>query len=404
MDFSMEFTREQEEFAKEVGAWLDENWPEDMKPIRDAQKMSYEQFHIRRDFARKLGEKGWLNPGYPREYGGGELGALGRMIPHELAKRGESLPIVTDWTGLAAPAIMACGTEEQKARYLPPMLTGNALTWQLMTEPDTGTDVASQQTNALRHRREGEYFIINGAKTFVGGLHPPPEQFYLLTRSDLQAPRHQNLSSFIMPANLPGITIQPLDLFPLTTMAGACGPSGATMEAVKNSVFFDDVRVHESYLLGDEGDGWQVTMATFSVEHGGGGSISRNYLSEKFFDQCRNNPHIVRRLKESPYLLDKVVDVYVYTQTERLLSIRNAGGKGGPYGGPHFAMYQKVFGSKYATDMAEVLGPYSFTEAGEWCLDDGMFEVGQRNSIAKAPGGTPEAMKIQIARALEIGR
>jgi hypothetical protein len=67
-------------------------------------------------------------------------------------------------------------------------------------------------------------------------------------------------------------------------------------------------------------------------------------------------------------------------------------------------MYQKVFGSKYAADMAEVLGPYSFTDEGERCLDDGMFEVGQRNSIAKAPGGTPEAMKIQITRALEIGR
>jgi alkylation response protein AidB-like acyl-CoA dehydrogenase len=404
MDFSNDFTREQEEFGREVGAWLDENWPGDIEPIRDAQKMSHEQFHKRRDFARTLGEKGWLYPGHPREYGGGGLGALSVMISVELARRGESLPIVTDWTGLAAPAIMACGTEEQKTRYLPPMLTGNALTWQLMTEPATGTDVASQQTNALRHRREGEYFIINGEKTFVGGLHPPPEQFYLLTRSDLQAPRHQNLSAFIMPADLPGISIQPLDLFPLTTLAGACGPSGATMEAVKNSVFFDDVRVHESYLLGDEGDGWQVTMATFAVEHGGGGRISRNYLADRFFDQCRNNPLIKKRLKAHPSLLDKVVDVYMYTQTERLLSIRNAGGKGGAYGGPHFAMYQKVNGGKLVADMAEVLGPYSFIDEGDWCLEDGLFEVGQRCGVAAAPGGTPEAMKIQVARALEIGR
>ena len=404
MDFTMEFTSEQIEFGREVSAWLDENLPADMPPIRDAQKMTYEQFHKRRDFARKLGEKGWLYPGYPKDYGGGSLGPLGGMISHELGKRNEALPIVADWTGLAAPAIMACGTDEQKKRYLPPMLTGNALTWQLMTEPDTGTDVASQQTNALRYSREGEYFIINGSKTFVGGLHPPPEQFYLLTRSNLDAPRHRNLSSFIMPANLPGITIQPLDLFPLSTLGGVCGPAGATVEAIKNSVFFDDVKVHESYLLGDEGDGWQVTMATFAVEHGGGGSISRNFLSQKFFDQCKNNPHIRRRLKENPYLMDKVVEVYMYTQTERLLSIRNAGGKGGAYGGPHFAMYQKIFGSKYAADMAEVLGPYSFIDEGDWCMDDGMFEVAQRCAIAKAPGGTPEAMKIQVARALEMGR
>jgi alkylation response protein AidB-like acyl-CoA dehydrogenase len=404
MDFSTDPTPEEIAFGEVVGAWLDENWPADMEPIRDAQKMTREQFEIRRNFARKLGEKGWLYPGYPREYGGGGLGRLSRAISHELAARHEALPIITDWTNLAAPAILACGTEEQKQRFLPPMLTGNALTWQLMTEPDTGTDVANQQTNALRSRREGEYFIVNGAKTFVGGLHPPPDQFYLLTRSDLEAPRHHNLSSFIMPANLPGVTIAPLDLFPLSTMGAACGPTGATMEAIKNSVFFDDVRVHESYLLGEEGAGWQVTMATFAVEHGGGASVMRNWMSEKFFEQCRTNPHVRRRLQDNPHLLEKVVDVYLYTQTERLLSVRNAGGKGAGYGGPHFAMYQKVLGSTYAAGMAEVLGPATFVDDGDWRIDDGIFEVGLRNSIAKAPGGTPEAMKIQIARALGIGR
>lgn len=405
MDFSLEYTREQEEFAKEVGAWLDENIPDDIESIRDAQKMSYEQFHKRRDFARKLGEKGWLYPGYPREYGGGGLdSAHGVVITDELAKRNHSLPIITDWTTLAAPAILACATEEQKKRFLPAMLTGNALTWQLMTEPEAGTDEANQQTNALRHVHEGEYFIINGQKIFVGGLHPPPEQFYLLTRSDLEAPRHENLSSFVIPANLPGISIQPLDLFPLTTFAGACGPTGATQEAVKNSVFFDDVRIHESCLIGSEGDGWKVTEATFAVEHGGGAKVSRNYLSEEFFNQCKSNPNIVSRLKEHPYLLEKVVDIYFYTQIERLLSIRNAGGKGGAYGGPHFAMYQKIGGAKYINDMAEVFGPYSLIDEGDWCLDEGIFEVGQRNGVAMAPGGTPEAMKIIISRALAIGR
>jgi len=141
MDFSMEYTREQEEFAREVGAWLDENMPDDIEPIRDAQKMSYEQFWKRRDFACKLGEKGWLYPGYPREYGGGGLdGACSVVISDELAKRNHSLPIIDDWTTLTAPAILACATEEQKQRYLPPMLAGNALTWQLMTEPEAGAE------------------------------------------------------------------------------------------------------------------------------------------------------------------------------------------------------------------------------------------------------------------------
>jgi len=409
MDFSTEYTREQEEFAKEVRAWLDENTPNDLIFTRDAQKMSYEQFQKHRDFARKLGVKGWLYPSYPRQYGGGSLdGAHSRVIREEMAERGLGLPPVTDWTTLAAPALLVCCTEEQRMRFLPPMLRGEAMTWQLMTEPEAGTDEANQQTNALRHEREGEYFIVNGQKIFVGGIHPPPEQFYLLTRSSLEAPRHQNLSSFICPANLPGITIQPLDLFPLSTFGAASGPTGANTEAIKNSVFFDNVRIHESCLIGQEGDGWKVTQATFEVEHGGGSrgaaGAPRNYLAEKFFAQCRDNPYVVKRLKENPELVDRVVDIYILTETERLFGIRNAGGKGGAYGGPQSVLYNKMGGAKFITHMADVLGPYSFADEPEWWLDEAILEVGQRCGICMAPGGTPEAMRIIISRALAIGR
>lgn len=254
MDFSFEYTPEQQEFAREVSDWLEANVPEDLKPVRDAQKMSREQFQIRRRFARMLGARGWLYPSYPTEYGGGGLSAdQDAVIRDELAKRSMALPIVTDWTTLVAPGIMGCATEEQKRRFLPPMLRGEALTWQLMTEPEAGTDEANQQTNAIRAHREGDEFVVNGQKIFVGGVFPPPEQFYLLARSDREAPRHENLSSFICSATLPGISIQPLDLFPLGTFSSVCGPTGSSVEAVKNSVFFDDVRIHESCLIGKEG-------------------------------------------------------------------------------------------------------------------------------------------------------
>lgn len=405
MDFSLELTEEEKRFAEEVRQWLGENVPRDLGIIRDAQKMTYEQFQKLRDFSRKLGKKGWLYPSYPKEYGGGGLNAgQGYVIRQELAKKSFSLPPVMDWTTLAAPAILGCATEEQKRRFLPLMLRGEALTWQLMTEPEAGTDVANQNTNALRYVREKGHFIINGQKIFVGGLFPPPEQFYLLARSDLEAPRHQNLSSFIMPANLPGITIQPLDLFPLSTLAAVSGPSGANVEAVKNSVFFDDVKIHESCLIGKEGDGWKVTQSTFAVEHGGGGGIAHNYMAEKFLAQCRSNPIVMKRLRENPLLLDSVVNVYIGSQIERLFSLRNAAGKGGPYSGPQLALYQKMFGTRFIAAMGNVLGPYALADGGEWMLDDGIFEVGLRCGICLAPGGTPEAMKIIIARALAIGR
>jgi alkylation response protein AidB-like acyl-CoA dehydrogenase len=271
---------------------------------------------------------------------------------------------------------------------------------------DPDPDEANQKTNALRAKRDGEYFVINGHKIFVGSFPSKPEQLYVLTRSDLNAPRHQNLSSFVIPADLPGITVQALDLFPLTTFPAVCGPTGGNVEAVKHSVFFDDVRVHESCMIGKEGEGWKVTTSTLEVEHGGsfGGGIDRDYMAERFLAQCRENPRIAKRLRENPHLVESVVEIYIGSQIERLFSMRNACGLGGAYGGPQSTVFSKMFGTRFTPHMARVLGPYAFADDPAWGLDDGFFEVGERSGICLAPGGTPEALKIGISRALSIGR
>ena len=415
MDFSLEFeyTKEQEEFAKEVREWLEENVPKDLVSPRDPLKVSYEQWQQRRELGRKLGKKGWLYPGYSREYGGGGLDADHTFILiKELAERHLSIPPYHDSGGvLGAPAILACGTEEQKKCLLPPILTGEACTWQLFTEPEAGTDEANQQTNALRSVREKDHFIVNGSKIFVGGLYAPPEQFLLLTRSDLEAPRHQNLAMFIAPANLPGITIIPLDLFVPAMFILISGQTVDSADGIKYQVFFDDVRIHESCLIGGESDGWKVASATLEVEHAGGAGrrgggvwIRRNLVVEKFLDQCKSNPHVVKRLRENPQLLDRVVDIYIGAQIERLFGMRNACGVGAPYAGPQLQLYSKNFGTRLIADMAAVLGPYVLTDDPEWGLEEDIFEVTERGGICLAPGGTPEALKIVMSRALAIGR
>ncbi len=416
MDFSLEYNKEQAQFAKEVRGWLDKNATASPSPQRDPVKLTREHFEERRELARKLGQKGWLYPEFPRQYGGGSLdAAMCAVLYHELNDRGWGLPPHYDSGRLAAPAILACGTDDQKQRFLPSILRGEAVTWQLFTEPEAGTDEANQQTNALRHERDGEYFVIRGQKIFVGGLYAPPHQFLLLTRSDLQAPRHQNLAMFLAPANLPGVTIQPLDLFPSHILMGVSGQSPLTAPGVKHAVYFDDVRVHESFLIGGERDGWKVTSATLAVEHGErgrGGSesstgsrwIPRNILVEKFLQQCRKNPKVVKRLEENPQLLENVLNVYMYGQIERLFATRNAAGKGGRYGGPQLQAHQKLRGGSMVADIAAVLGAYAFTEVGKWGLDGGIFEVGERSAVCMAPAGTPEAGRIIISRALGIGR
>jgi alkylation response protein AidB-like acyl-CoA dehydrogenase len=418
MDFSLGYSKKQEEFAQEVRRWLEENMPEGWVNRRDPGKMTREQWEKRRELARKLGTKGWLYAQYPVEYGGGGLDASRyAVLAREFAAKGLALPPHYDSGALAAAAILATGTDEQKKRFLPPILKGEAFTWQLFTEPEAGTDEANQQTNALRHTREKEYFIINGQKIFVGSTFGPPDQFLLLTRGDLQAARHENLAMFLAPANLPGITINRLDLFTSGLLSQVNGASADVAPGQKNQVFFDDVKVHESYLIGGERDGWRVTGATLAVEHGerdrAGGSgagdsgarwISPNVLVDKFLDQCRKNPAVKESLKSNPQLVEDVVDAYIDAQIERLFSIRNAAGKGGRYGGPQTQLRTKMSGSRLIAQMARVLGPYNFTDDAEWGLDDGIFEVGQRAGLCFAPAGTPEASKIIISRGLGIGR
>lgn len=409
MNFSLEYTEKQQEFAKEVREWLAKNVPKDLVYPKDPLQMSYEQWQKRRELGRKLGEKGWLWPSYPPEYGGGGLDEDYSFVLHqELAERNLGIPPYYDSGRLAVPAILACASEEQKKRFLPPMLRGEAVTWQLFTEPEAGTDEANQQTNALRSAREKDYFIVNGGKIFVGGIYAPPQQFLLLTRSDLDAPRHENLAMFLAPADLPGISIHPLDLFPSGTFDQVKNQAASNAPGVKHQVFFDDVRIHESYLIGGDREGWKVTNATLTVEHGDVVRIERNLLVKKFLDQCRNNPHVVKRLKENPQLLDSVVDVYIGAQISRLFSMRNAwlphSGQRVRYAGPQLTLHSKMFGSRLIADIARVLGPYTFTDDAEWAPDEGIFEVGQRSGICLAPGGTPEVMKIDISRALAIGR
>ncbi len=412
MDFSLEYTKEQEEFAKEVRQWIEENVPKNLMRPRDPCKKSDEQRRMRREIGRKLGEKGWLVPTYPREYGGGGLDVdHAFVITQEFDEAKLGVPPYDDiGISLAAPAILVSGTEEQKKRFLPPILKGKVITWQLFTEPEAGTDEANQQTNALRHTKDKDHFIVNGQKIFVGALPAPPDQFLLLTRSDLEAPRHENLAMFLTPADLPGVTIQPLDLFTPSIFRHLCAPAVDEAHEVKHSVFFDDARIHESYLIGGERDGWKVANATLTVEHGGGEAkpLHENFAVARFIDQCKSDTNILNRLRENPGLLDSVVSIYIDAQIERLWSMRNAwiaiSGGYAPYAGPQLLLHQKMFGCRAITEMAKVLGPYALTDDKEWTLKDDMFEVIERGGLCTAPGGTPEAQKIVISRGLRIGR
>src|SRR5205814_3092069 len=139
--------------------------------------------------------------------------------------------------------------------------------------------------------RDGDEYVINGQKIFVGGSHGA-DNLWTITRTNPTGERHKNLSWFMIPANLPGITIRPMDLL---------GDGGEGIGAsVKNTVYFDNVRVPRSYLVGGENNGWQVASTHLELEHGGGGSVGRNRWFERAVQWSRELKRNGKPMIEDP--------------------------------------------------------------------------------------------------------
>ena len=173
MDFELRFTPEQEAFRKEVQGWLKDNVPEGMESPADPGQLTAAGYQKQRELGRKLGEKGWLYPTFPKEYGGGGLSPEETLILDEETDRyGLTLPPYYDSGGkLGAASILVWGSEEQKRHFLPLVLKGRIRTWQLLTEPEAGSDLAGVRSAAVR---DGDDYVINGQKIFVGSTRKKP--------------------------------------------------------------------------------------------------------------------------------------------------------------------------------------------------------------------------------------
>ena len=201
-----------DEFREELRAWLEANSttrPPDrgaisiMTELRDSPEFIAEA-------RRKQGELaagGWGAIMWPKEYGGREAGPLDVMaFSEEVAGYDLATGVFMIGIGMIGPTIIAHGTQEQKSRYLPPMLRGEEIWCQLWSEPDAGSDLAGLRASA---DRDGDEFVLNGQKVWTSGAHYC--DFGLgIFRSDPELPKHKGISCFIVPIDSPGITIRPL--------------------------------------------------------------------------------------------------------------------------------------------------------------------------------------------------
>ena len=400
MDFEPAYTEEQERFRQEVRTWLAENVPANLVRSPDPRDHTAEQHGLRRELGRKLGARGWLYPTMPKEYGGGGLSLdHAVIIEEELDNLELALPPYYDSGGrLGGPTILVWGTEEQKRHFLPPIFTGQVKTWQLLTEPEAGSDLAGVLTLAVR---DGDDYVLNGQKTMVGSDHGA-DQFWTIVVTDPQAPRHQNVSWFMIPADLPGITVVPLELL-------ASGGERGTPSDHKNSVYFDNVRVPAFNLIGGENNGWRAASTHLELEHGGGGNLGRNWPIERFFAYCKQATLDGRPLIEDPDARDRMVDVFVEAEINRLFGLRNFylahAKKPRSYEGPQASYYRKLSGLRMAQAIHDVLGESALTNDPEWGAADGWIEANMRVAImALHPGGTADIQKLIMARRIGIGR
>src|SRR5262245_8624467 len=393
MDFEVTYSETQQRFRSEVRGWFEANVPA-LDPD------SFTRYRQLRDFGRKLGEKGWLYSRAPKQYGGGGYDVDHAIILEEEADRfGLSLPPYYDSGGrLGSATIQVWGTEEQKQAFLPPIYRGEVRTWQLLTEPGAGSDLAGVQTAAIR---DGDEYVINGQKIFVGSDNGA-DRIWMIACTDPHGARHENVSWCMIDANLPGISVQPMELM-------GTGGEGGTDSGEKNTVFFDSVRVPAFALVGGENNGWAVASTHLELEHGGGGRIGRNRLWERLLAYCQETQRDGNPLTQDPDVRDLLADIYIKGEVRRLFGLRNFwlthAHQPKSYEGPQSSYYGKMAGLWMTGAILEAVGPAALTTDEEWGSPDGFLENQQRNGIvAVHPGGTADIQRVNMARRIGIGR
>ncbi len=203
-------------------------------------------------FSRELGARGWLGMVWPKEHGGGGRTPLERFVVVE-ALIGEGAPMASSWMAdrQIGPSLLQYGTDAQRAKHLPGILTGEDM-WAIgMSEPDAGSDVSAIRTTAVR---DGDEFVINGQKIWTSGAEDAA-YIYLVCRTDPTAPAHQGLSDIIVDMSSTGITIKPI--IDITQNRHFC------------EVYFDDVRVPVENLIGEPNQSFKQVMRQMEHERGG---------------------------------------------------------------------------------------------------------------------------------------
>ena len=346
------------------------------------------RFEEMREWREKLANKGWIAPAWPKEYGGAGLSVMQQFIMNEEFAENRAPPAGGMGTSMIGPTLIIHGSEEQKKEHLGRILSGEVQWCQGFSEPGSGSDLASLQTRAVR---DGDDFVINGQKIWTSGAQYAHWMF-MLARTDADAPKHRGISYFVLDMKSPGVTVRPL-----VNMGGQAG---------FNEVFFDNVRVPATNLVGEENRGWYIGTTTLDFERSSIGSAVGQRLQVEGlikFAKEHTKDH-QSTLGHHSTLRYELADRLLETHVARMLSYRvvtmQAKGLVPNYEASMTKLFASEMGQRIAGTSMKVAGLYGQLLAGsEWAPSRGRYGASYIQTVASTiAGGTSEVQRNIIAQ------
>ncbi len=371
MDLS--YSPEEEAFRARVRKWLEENVPspEEVKHLEGA-----------RAWQRKLHAAGLLGAAWPKEYGGAGLTPMEQAILNEEMVRARAPQPINQmaiwWVG---PAIMKYGTEEQKKRFIPKILSCEEIWATGYSEPSSGSDMAAAKTSAVR---DGDFYVVNGQKIWTTLAHIS-DWYFVLVRTSIEGPKWAGLTVLLMDLKSPGVTIKPIMQI----------DGGAEF----NEVFMTDVRVPVTNRLGEEGQGWEIVSNALVNERSGIASgIRADQVLEWVVETARQ-----RGKTNDPNVRQKIADLAIKGSIMRYAGLRALTDSLKQRLNPHLSAAMKLMGTTLVQEFSEtgieLLGPYGALMNDEHAPWGGRWAkqyLGDRSMTIA--GGTSEVQRNIVAQ------
>ena len=379
------------DFEAQCDAWFAENVAADpgfMLPLTFMEVSTDQQFDYLRDWQRKVYEAGYLGMSWPEEYGGRGMHPHFQRTASRIMKAHDA-PIMLNaiangWTG---PLLLDIGSEENKRRFIKPMLSAEEIWCQGFSEPEHGSDLGNAQCKAAR---DGDEYLINGSKIWTS-LGDRADYMILLARTSSDAPsKYAGLSFFLAPMKIPGVETRRLKKL--------------TGEYGFVQCFFDDARIPASGLMGEEGQGWSVAMKTLEYERGAkvnpaGGHFVKEMDVMSIVDLARSSLRGGKPVLDDPIMRDRLIEYMIDIQA---LNLNNQRRRMAPLNQDKplgLALMNKLARTELIRELTEFSLQFQGTRAGyyvgdESAVDDGYWHRAYLNSFsATIGGGTSEIQR-----------